>query len=246
MTDDLDAVVELLDSANHVAVMTGAGVSKASGIPTFRDGPDAWWGQVNPLKLLTQASFDRDPGAVWGWHLHKRRLSLSKGPNAAHEVLAALERRPYASFTLVTQNIDGLHARAGSSGVLELHGSVHRARCERCGHLYELDDLGQDDEALPRCPACGEVLRPDVVWFGDDLDARVLSSSQRAFAEADLALVIGTSAQVYPAASLPTLTLRGGGQLVEINPEDTPLSRFADVRVTDAAWADGLLDSLEN
>lgn len=244
MTTDLDALLDVLRSASRVAVLTGAGVSRASGIPTFRDGPDAWWGRVNPLDLLTQTSFDRDPLPVWGWHQHKRALVRQSGPNPAHAVLARLETWPFAAFTLVTQNIDGLHSLAGSRDVIELHGSAHRARCETCGDVQDLDGVAGVEETLPRCPTCATVLRPDVVWFGDDLDAVSLFRAREAFATADVALAIGTSAQVHPAAALPLLTVRGGGRLVEINPEPTPLSGLADLRVTRGDWAEALLDAL--
>ena len=241
MSDPLELALDLLNSASRVAILTGAGVSKASGIPTFRDGPDAWWGQVNPLELLTQSSFDRDPLPVWGWHQHKRRLARRGSPNAAHEVFARLERRPCAAFTLATQNIDGLHTLAGSRDVIELHGSVHRARCEVCDEVHDLDLIAGEDEALPRCPSCGAVLRPDVVWFGDQLDEGALLRVEEAFATADVAVVAGTSAKVYPAAALPVRTARGGGQVIEINPERTGLSAFATLRVTQVDWAERLL-----
>lgn len=225
-----------------MAVLSGAGVSKASGIPTFRDGPDAWWGQVNPLELLTQASFERDPLPVWAWHQHKRRLARLGGPNAAHRVLVKLQERSYEMFTLVTQNIDGLHTRAGSTDVTELHGSVHRARCEPCRRADELTEV--EDAPLPRCTHCGSVLRPDVVWFGDALPLAALERAEEAFMTADLAVVVGTSAKVYPAAFLPVYTARGGGRVIEINPERTQLSALADVRVSDLDWAERLLAAL--
>ena len=176
------------------------------------------------------------------WHQHKRHLANVGGINAAHKVFARLQERSYEAFTLVTQNIDGFHTRAGSRDVIELHGSVHRARCQICQQVDELRVA--EDETLPRCERCGSLLRPDVVWFGDDLPSTALQLAEEAFMTADVAVVAGTSGRVYPAAYLPVYTARGGGRVIEINPERTQLSAIADIRVKNLDWTEHLLEAL--
>ncbi|MGI8747911.1 MAG: SIR2 family NAD-dependent protein deacylase, partial [Deinococcus sp.] len=174
----------------------------------------------------------RDPELVWDWYAGRYRDVTQAQPNRTHRLLAGLEEGRAAgdarTFTLVTQNVDGLHARAGSRSPLELHGNLTHGRCEECGHLQPLPP----PEALvppPRCEVCASRLRPNVVWFGELLPREVLERAERAFREAEVALVIGTSSQVYPAAALPELTREDGGAVIEINPEETGLSRWADL-----------------
>jgi NAD-dependent deacetylase len=204
-----------------VAVLTGAGISAESGVPTFR-GEGGLWRNYRPEQLATPEAFRRDPALVWEWYDWRRGLIGACAPNAAHETLVEMEAA-LPDFTLITQNVDGLHRAAGSRNVLELHGNVWRARCIGCSKMTK-DRRVPLPEIPPRCPECGELLRPDVVWFGESLPPEVLDAAWTAAARCRLMLVIGTSAVVQPAASLPLVALRNGARLVEINPAETPLS----------------------
>jgi len=207
-----------------VAVLTGAGVSAESGVPTFR-GEGGLWRNFRPEQLATPEAFHRDPTLVWEWYDWRRGLIGSCAPNAAHATLAEMEAA-LPAFTLITQNVDGLHQAAGSQHVLELHGNIWRTRCTRCGEAGE-DHLVPLPELPPHCPVCGGLLRPDVVWFGESLPADVLDAAWAAAGRCRLMLVIGTSAVVQPAASLPLVALRNGARVVEVNPAETPLSADA-------------------
>jgi NAD-dependent deacetylase len=215
----------------RITVLTGAGVSAESGVPTFR-GPGGLWRQYRPEDLATPAAFARDPGLVWGWYDWRRGLIAACRPNPAHDTLADMETR-LPDFTLITQNVDGLHQAAGSRRVLELHGSIWRLRCTREGTRSE-DRTTPLPELPPRCPTCGALLRPDVVWFGEALPADVLEAAFAA-AACDLMLVVGTSALVQPAASLPLIARQHGAVLVEINPDATPLSDYVDLTLRQPA-----------
>ena len=204
-----------------VAVLTGAGVSAESGVPTFR-GERGLWRSFRPEQLATPEAFRRDPALVWEWYDWRRGLIGACAPNAAHETLAEMEAL-LPDFTLITQNVDGLHQTAGSRNVLELHGNIWRTRCTRCERTSE-DHRVPLPEISPRCSQCGALLRPDVVWFGESLPSQVLEAAWTAAARCRLMLVVGTSALVQPAASLPLVALRHGARLVEINPAETPLS----------------------
>jgi NAD-dependent deacetylase len=215
-------LLERLAAARRVAVLTGAGISAESGIPTFRDALTGLWAQYDPHALATPEGFARNPKLVWEWYAERRRRIAAVQPNPGHVALAALERR-FERFTLVTQNIDSLHQRAGSHTVVELHGNITRVKCSREGILVR---EFPEDESPPRCP-CGAFLRPDVVWFGEMLPADALARAEEAAEHCEVFLSIGTSAQVYPAAELPLRALSAGATLVEINPETTPLTRHA-------------------
>jgi NAD-dependent deacetylase len=208
-----------------IAVLTGAGVSKASGIPTFRDGPDSLWRNFRPEELATPQAFARDPKLVWEFYDWRRQMMARAQPNPAHHTLAAMEAA-LPHFTLVTQNIDGLHRMAGNRRILYLHGDIWWLRCTQCAYRAE-DRRVPLPELPPRCPECGGLLRPDVVWFGEALDAATLHRAELAFREADLALVVGTSAVVYPAAYLPHYTLERGGRILEFNMDETPITPYA-------------------
>jgi NAD-dependent deacetylase len=215
---------ELLDrlrAARRVAVLTGAGVSAESGVPTFRDAQTGLWSQYDPTELATPQAFQRNPRLVWDWYRHRRKLVESAAPNPAHYALVDLEQY-YDTFTLITQNVDGLHWQAGSRDLLELHGNIARSRCFDCG-VYA-DRWSDDDDGPPPCASCGGLLRPDVVWFGEGIPSRALRSAVAAAEKADVFLCIGTSAVVQPAASLPALALRSGAYVVEMNIEETALS----------------------
>jgi NAD-dependent deacetylase len=220
------ALVDALRTARRVAVLTGAGVSAESGVPTFRDAQAGLWAKYDPRELATPDAFARNPKLVWDWYASRRAALANVAPNPAHVAIAALERR-VPEFLLATQNVDGLHQRAGSVKMVELHGNVARVKCSREGTLVAQWEEANAGEP-PRCAKCGAFLRPDVVWFYELLPAQAQHAAERAARQCDLLLVVGTSAEVYPAAELPEHTRRGGGRVVEINPEATPLSARAD------------------
>jgi len=224
-------LVELLRSEQPVLVLTGAGVSAESGLATFR-GPGGIWEGREPMELATPEAFFADPQTVWRFYAWRRKQAAAAEPNAAHRALAALERAN-ERMLLVTQNVDGLHERAGSRHVVRLHGTLWRLRC--VGDGREFDDRRTDfDELPPRCE-CGARLRPAVVWFGEALPPAQIERATVAARQAALVLVIGTSSLVYPAAELPRVARAGGAYLVEINPESTPLSAAADERLVGPA-----------
>ncbi len=208
-----------------LVVLTGAGISAESGIPTFR-GDGGIWEQYRATDLATPASFKRDPDLVWRFYNWRREMVFNCNPNQAHKTLATIENQ-LSNFMLITQNIDGLHQAAGSRHVLELHGSIWRLRCSACNERWE-DRRVPIPEGIPLCSACGSMGRPDVVWFGEALETNVLQSAYQAAAQAKLMLVIGTSAVVHPAAELPLVARSAGARLVEFNVEDTPLTPFVD------------------
>ena len=221
-----DALVERLRAAKRVVALTGAGVSAESGVPTFRDALTGLWATFDPLELATPSAFARNPKLVWDWYASRRAQVSQVEPNAGHVALARMESR-VPGFLLATQNVDGLHARAGSRNLVELHGNIARVRCSREGRIVERWDEPAD--ALPpRCPACGAFLRPDVVWFEELLPAGALERAEAAARECDLLIVAGTSGEVYPAAALPQYAKASGARVVEANPSATPLSALAD------------------
>ena len=217
-------LIDLLRKASSIAVLTGAGVSAESDVPTFRDAQTGLWARYSPQELATPEAFRRDPGLVWEWYARRRELITKARPNPAHLALVEMEKR-VADFTLITQNVDGLHRRAGSRNVLELHGDILRTKCSRENRFVETwEDTG---EVPPRCPGCDAFLRPDVVWFGEDLPAEALCAAWRAAESCQVFFSIGTSTLVEPAASLPFLALQNGATVVEINPQETPLTSKA-------------------
>jgi NAD-dependent deacetylase len=224
-----------LEEAQRVCVLTGAGISAESGVPTFR-GAGGLWREYRAEDLATPAAFRRDPKLVWEWYDWRRGVVGAARPNAGHEALAAFEQRRGDGFTLVTQNVDGLHERAGSRRVLRLHGSLWAVRCTGCG-TETMDERVPLPELPPRCAACGAMLRPGVVWFGEPLPADELVAAVDAAASCDVMLVAGTSAVVYPAASLAPLARRAGARVIEVNVEETPASDGADVSLRGAAGA---------
>jgi len=215
-----------------VVVLTGAGVSAESGVPTFR-GSGGLWRSYRATDLATPTAFARDPRLVWEFYSWRRELVAACRPNPAHKALAQMERR-LPDFTLITQNVDGLHQAAGSQRVVELHGSLWRVRCTRCSYQAE-DRRVPLPQLPPRCPRCEGLLRPDVVWFGEALPQGVLEQAWAAAGRASVMLVVGTSAVVEPAASLPRLAKARGAYLIEINPEETPLSPYADEVIREPA-----------
>lgn len=213
-------LADRLKSANHVAVLTGAGISAESGVPTFRDAQTGLWARFSPEELATPEAFGRDPALVWDWYAWRRALVAKAQPNPGHLALARMGRR-FPRFTLITQNVDGLHQRAGSPGVIELHGSIARIKCYAgCGVVERF----AEGESPPHCPKCGANLRPDVVWFGEMLPPDALERANEAAASCDVFMSIGTSALVYPAADLPLMALRAGATVAEVNPQPTALT----------------------
>lgn len=205
-----------------VTVLTGAGVSAESGVPTFR-GAGGLWRAYRAEDLATPAAFRRDPTLVWEWYDWRRGLIAACQPNAAHDTLVDMDRR-LADLVLITQNVDGLHRLAGSRRLIELHGSVWRMRCVHDCHPAWEERTHPLPAIPPRCPWCGALARPDVVWFGEPLPGDSLEAAFRAARRCQLMLVVGTSAVVQPAASLPLLARQNGAYVVEINPQPTPLS----------------------
>lgn len=207
-----------------MAVLTGAGISAESGIPTFR-GAGGLWKEYKPEDLATPEAFAKDPRLVWEWYNWRRELIAKGAPNAAHRALVEIEKRK-ARFTLITQNVDGLHDLAGSGKILKLHGDIWRMRCMECGANFPNRRV-----PLPKIPphcACGGLARPGVVWFGEPLPEGMMQEAEHAAASAQLFLVIGTSATVYPAASLIPHAKKSGARVIEFNPEPGPLSNLAD------------------
>jgi len=222
-----------LRAARRIVALTGAGISAESGVPTFR-GPGGLWRQYRAEDLATPEAFARDPRLVWEWYAWRRERIAPLRPNAAHAALVALEKRT-PEFLLATQNVDGLHTAAGSTRIVELHGTIWRLRCTSC-------DQARDDRSVPlaeippRC-TCGALLRPGVVWFGEALPEEAVTVSFEAARAADVVLVVGTSSLVYPAAALPQAARAAGAFVVEINPEPTPLTPLADLSLRGPAAA---------
>ena len=239
----------LLAEAERVLVLTGAGISADSGVPTFR-GPGGLWKDFRPEDLATPEAFERDPRLVWEWYGWRREVVSGCRPNAAHVSLARWQARAPGRIRIATQNVDGLHSLAAVEGstdgttdpsadLAEVHGTLFGSRCNGCG-LRFTDRATVDATAigtLPACASCDSLLRPDVVWYGEALDPAVIELAFRWAAEADACLVIGTSALVHPAASLPSVTRENGGSIVEVNPEATPLTAHATVSLRGGAAA---------
>ncbi len=214
-------LTSLLRRAHRVVVLTGAGISAESGVPTFRDAQTGLWENFKPEDLATPEAFRRNPKLVWEWYAWRREKVRSVQPNAGHKALAAMAKR-YPEFALITQNVDGLHQRAGSAGVIELHGNITRTKC--FDENIVVPEWTHTGEVPPRCPQCKGLLRPDVVWFGEELPESAINEAMRVSSACDLFLSIGTSSVVYPAAMLPEIALRIGAPVVEINPDATPLT----------------------
>ena len=222
MTDLPPGLIEALREAERVVAFTGSGVSAESGVPTFREAQTGLWARFDPQELATPEAFARDPRLVWEWYAWRRSLLARAEPNAGHLALAELERR-LPGFALITQNVDRLHQEAGSRNVTELHGNIMRSKCSLEGTPVEGYD---EEEAPPLCPGCGAPLRPDVVWFGEALPGDAFVAASEAARGCDLFLSVGTSSLVYPAAALPFEALENGAVLVEINPNETPLTPY--------------------
>lgn len=230
MQTQIEKLKERLRQARSLTVLTGAGVSAESGVPTFR-GADGLWRSHNPQDLATPEAFEEDPALVWEWYDWRRSVISKIQPNPAHYAIVELEKR-CPEFTLITQNVDGLHLLAGSRKVIELHGSIWTVKCVECGNSSENREV--PIKILPRC-SCGGLLRPSVVWFGEPLPEGSLFRAFEASSNAEVMLVVGTSGVVQPAASLALRAKGAGAFVVEINPEETPLSGSLDMRLSGKA-----------
>lgn len=219
------ALISALRKARFIAALTGAGISAESGLATFRDAQTGLWARFDPRELATPTAFARNPKRVWDWYAWRRECVAAARPNAGHLALAELERRA-PEFELITQNVDGLHQRAGNRQVIELHGNIARVKCSREGTVVAHWQAVAD--AVPRCANCGALLRPDVVWFEETLPKAALAAAEDAMRHCNVLLVVGTSAEVYPAAALPELARRSGAIVAEINPNPTALSASTD------------------
>lgn len=233
--EGLEAAARTLVGAARVVVATGAGMSRESGIPTFRDAQEGLWARFRPEELATERGFRANPPRVWGWYAERRRRIQKCEPHAGHRALVDLARLA-PDLVVVTQNIDGLHQQAGSTDVVELHGNIHRTKCLDRGHPFAdalPDSAGAHNP--PPCPACGSPLRPDVVWFGEMLPE---AATARAWCEAercDVMLVVGTSGVVWPAAELPHVAGCAGAVVIEVNPEPSEIAPVVDIFLQGAA-----------
>jgi NAD-dependent deacetylase len=242
-------LAKLIAEADSVVALTGAGISVPSGIPDFRSPGTGMWTKVDPMKVAHIDAFRRDPESFWGYYAERFQTLADKEPNRAHVALAELERAGVLDG-VITQNIDQLHARAGSQNVVEVHGTIASSSCLACGDRYLLDEVrdrhAADPAGVPRCD-CGEPLKPDVVLFGELLPVDAFARAEQLAAGADVLMCIGSSLEVYPVAGLPELTLAAGGALAIITQGPTPFDGRAAVRLSGdvVAELEGLLDALE-
>jgi NAD-dependent protein deacetylase/lipoamidase len=230
---DLREAADLIDRAGRIVIFTGAGVSAESGIPTFRDALSGLWEQFDPRRLATPEAFGHDPALVWGWYEWRRAAVQQVEPNAGHRALAVIEQRA-PECVVVTQNVDGLHERAGSKEPIHLHGSLFAPRCSACGRPATVANAAPAVEGRvppPPCDHCGAPIRPGVVWFGEALPVDAFEAAVAAAANCDLLITVGTSAVVFPAAEIPQVTARMGGAVIQVNPEPTPLDAVARVNL---------------
>ena len=229
MQDQIQAAARWLAKCRLVVVLTGAGISKESGIPTFRDAQEGLWAQYDPMMLATEAGYLANPALVWQWYDYRFGMVERARPNPGHYAIAEIERL-LPQVVVVTQNIDGLHQAAGSTDVVELHGSIRSFKCLTGRHtgFTRADCAGQAD-VPPRCPSCGDLLRPDVVWFGELLPGEAFNRAYDLANACDAMLVVGTSGVVQPAASLPFIARRAGASVIDVNPECDEFAEVADL-----------------
>jgi NAD-dependent deacetylase len=232
-SENIQRAAEVLQSAKLVGVLTGAGVSKESGVPTFRDAQTGLWAKYDPQQLATPTAFKQNPKLVWDWYQFRRDLVSQAQPNPGHRALAELEQYVPA-VEVITQNVDDLHEQAGSTNVTHLHGNIARTKCfDNCQGEPTVIDLTTVayDETPPACPHCGAHLRPDVVWFGEILPLAALDHAKTISTQCDVMLVVGTSGLVTPAASLPSYAKQAGATIIEINPDYSMITRIADLKL---------------
>jgi NAD-dependent deacetylase len=230
VSETMKEASKIISDAEYLIALTGAGVSRESNVPTFR-GVDGLWRNYDPMELATPHAFARNPKLVWEWYSWRQGLISECEPNQAHTTFAEWEANGILSY-LITQNVDGLHRRAGSEKVLEVHGDLWATKCTSCSFHGRLD---LPAKGIPLCPECDRMLRPDVVWFGESLDRRIMTRVYDELASADVILVVGTSALVQPAASFPLVVKQSGGKILEANIEHTPLTPASDVHVSGKA-----------
>lgn len=229
--EGLRRAAEILAGAAKVVVSTGAGISKESGIPTFRDAMEGLWARFDPHALATEEGFRANSARVWSWYAWRRQRVAEAQPNAGHRALVGMEEIVPA-LTVVTQNVDGLHGVSGTSDLVELHGSLRRVKCLDAGHPYRgaLPPFAEGEEqSPPPCPVCGSPLRPNVVWFGEALPRDATERAWQLAEECDALLLVGTSGTVWPAAELPLVARRAGARVIEVNPHPSELTHAADV-----------------
>ncbi len=227
MTQDLGAAADILRRAQRVVVLTGSGVSAESGVPTFRNAQEGLWAQYDPLQLATAEAFLDDPNLVWQWYRWRRELVAKAEPNPGHHAIAQLSKRSQ-SVTVVTQNVDGLHQKAGTDNVIEFHGNLFVDQCFAEGTI---EKETKSHDVIPTCQRCGSYLRPGVVWFGESIPTVALDAATAALSECDVFLSVGTSSVVWPAAGFADIAANQGATTIEINPEDTPISGITDIRL---------------
>lgn len=221
--------LEKLETAKNIVFYTGAGISAESGVPTFR-GKDGIWNKLKPEELANFNAFLKNTDMVWEWYQHRRQIVRDTGPNPAHHAIAEFEQY-YDTVTVVTQNVDNLHKRAGSKIIYELHGNIERNYCIDCKKWFNELEIDENKKGAVKCDQCGGLIRPDVVWFGEFLPQDEFKNSESAAAKSDICFVVGTSAVVYPAAYIPITALQSGSYLVEINIEETDFTRNANFSI---------------
>ena len=238
-------IIKSIYNASHVVIMTGAGISAESGIPTFREAQTGLWSRYNPEELATPQAFKAHPKLVWDWYTWRKEIISKSKPNPGHYAIVELEKS-VKEFTLITQNIDGLHKEAGSKTLIELHGNIFRTKCQEENKFVTVES--NPDQSPPVCPSCGSFLRPDVVWFSESLPSKELHSAYSAAASCDIFFSIGTSGIVQPAASLPVIAKRNKSLLIEINPNKTHLTPIMDYSFNGSAGEllPILIDQLNN
>jgi NAD-dependent deacetylase len=240
ISDELiQQAADIVRSAQRVAILTGAGVSKESGVPTFRDAQDGLWAKYDPQQLATPLAFMENPKLVWDWYQYRREMVAQAKPNPGHMALAELEKR-FRDIAVITQNVDDLHEQAGSTNVIHLHGNIAQSKCflncQGDPTLIDVSKINYDkSQGPPTCPHCGKWVRPNVVWFGEILPVEQLDVAKVASASADVMIVVGTSGLVTPAANLPGLAQRNGAKIIEVNPDYSMITRIADVKLEGAS-----------
>ncbi|MBN1313094.1 MAG: NAD-dependent deacylase [Anaerolineae bacterium] len=231
-TPELNTAAEAISRARLVAVSSGAGISKESGIPTFREAQTGLWARYDPEQLATPSAFSRNPDLVWAWYMFRRDLVAQSQPNPGHHALVEMEAR-VSKLVVLTQNVDGLHRIAGSTDVVELHGNLRRFKCSGdcrgSPTIIDLDTIEHDQEHAPACPHCGALIRPDVVWYGEMLPPGALERAFDIAKQCDVMLVVGTSGVVQPAASLPVEARHAGATVIEVNPMPSQIAPVVDI-----------------
>lgn len=232
--EKIEKAARLINSAEKIVVLTGAGVSQESGVPTFRDALEGLWAQYDPQELATPQAFNKNPALVWDWYQFRRELVSNAQPNPGHYALAEIERRKPNTW-VITQNVDDLHEQAGSQQVIHLHGNIAQSKCVKdcqgMPTLIDVSTLPDADASPPKCPHCSAYVRPDIVWFGEPLPHEELQHAVNLVYQCDLVIVIGTSGLVAPASDLPYHAKRNGAKVLEINPDQSAISHLADYKL---------------